>query len=285
MKSRLRVVGIIAVISIAALTAVWAADQRIQYTEEMVGASHPTKSDTLNRLSLVEHNTDGTHKAAAGTTLGVVLKSTYDANTILAADADNTPAAVTISEQQVVGRITGGNIKGLSITEIRTLTGSLQNVVEDTTPQRGGNFDYNKKLDLMSATLSDHEAEGQAVTGTAGEALAQGNIVYLKLNGGAWKWYKYDANGTDKLILPAGIATAAIDSGNSGIFLLNGQMRDDTWALSPSADTAVTVYASATAGGVTLTAPATSGDEVVVVGRLVGGNTIHTAFGYAWIEK
>jgi len=43
-----------------------AADQRIQYTEEMVGAGHPTKSDTLNRLSLVEHNTDGTHKMTSG---------------------------------------------------------------------------------------------------------------------------------------------------------------------------------------------------------------------------
>ncbi len=37
------------------------ADQRIQYTEELVGAGHPTKADTLNRLVLVEHNPDGTH--------------------------------------------------------------------------------------------------------------------------------------------------------------------------------------------------------------------------------
>lgn len=39
------------------------ADQRIIYTEEVVGANHPTKADTLNRLSLVDHNNDGTHKA------------------------------------------------------------------------------------------------------------------------------------------------------------------------------------------------------------------------------
>lgn len=37
------------------------ADQRIQYTEYMVGANHPSLPDTLNRLTLVEHNTDGTH--------------------------------------------------------------------------------------------------------------------------------------------------------------------------------------------------------------------------------
>lgn len=37
------------------------ADQRISYSEEMVGASHPAKADTLNRLTLIEHNNDGTH--------------------------------------------------------------------------------------------------------------------------------------------------------------------------------------------------------------------------------
>jgi hypothetical protein len=41
------------------------ADLRIQYSEEMVGVGHPVKSDTLNRLSLVGHNNDGTHKAWA----------------------------------------------------------------------------------------------------------------------------------------------------------------------------------------------------------------------------
>lgn len=50
-----------------------ATDQRIQYTEEMVGASHPTKSDTLNRLSLVEHNNDGTHKHQALNPVGAIM--------------------------------------------------------------------------------------------------------------------------------------------------------------------------------------------------------------------
>lgn len=34
-------------------------DLRIQYSEEMVGAGHPTKPDTLNRLALVESDQDG----------------------------------------------------------------------------------------------------------------------------------------------------------------------------------------------------------------------------------
>src|SRR5574337_369346 len=37
-------------------------DQRIQSTEKMVGANHPSLSDTLNRLTLIGHNSDGSHK-------------------------------------------------------------------------------------------------------------------------------------------------------------------------------------------------------------------------------
>ncbi len=37
-------------------------DLRIQYQDEMVGAGHPAKADTLNRLMLAEHGMDGSHK-------------------------------------------------------------------------------------------------------------------------------------------------------------------------------------------------------------------------------
>jgi hypothetical protein len=40
-------------------------DQIINYDEEMVGANHPSKTDTLNRALEIEHNSDGTHKTAA----------------------------------------------------------------------------------------------------------------------------------------------------------------------------------------------------------------------------
>jgi hypothetical protein len=37
----------------------------------------------------------------------LVTKALYDANTVLAATTDNTPAAVTVDEQTFVGRKTG----------------------------------------------------------------------------------------------------------------------------------------------------------------------------------
>jgi hypothetical protein len=51
----------------------------------------------------------------------VVLKSLFDAQTILAATADNTPAAVTVAEQTIVGRKTGGNVTALTATEVRSI--------------------------------------------------------------------------------------------------------------------------------------------------------------------
>lgn len=38
------------------------ADQRIQYAERMTGNGHPSLPDTLNRLTMVAHNSDGSHK-------------------------------------------------------------------------------------------------------------------------------------------------------------------------------------------------------------------------------
>lgn len=49
-------------------------DLRINYNEEMVGANHPTKQDTLNRLALEEHHTDGVHKYGAGWLRGLAVR-------------------------------------------------------------------------------------------------------------------------------------------------------------------------------------------------------------------
>ena len=51
----------------------------------------------------------------------IVMYDLFDANTILAATSDNTPAALTVPEQTLVGRITSGNIAALTAAQVRTL--------------------------------------------------------------------------------------------------------------------------------------------------------------------
>lgn len=50
-----------------------------------------------------------------------VAKSLYDANTVLAADTDNTPAPVTMGASTILARLAAGNIKAASVAEILAL--------------------------------------------------------------------------------------------------------------------------------------------------------------------
>ena len=50
-----------------------------------------------------------------------VAKALYDAYTILMATTDNTPVALTVAEQTLVGRITGGAIASLTVAQAITL--------------------------------------------------------------------------------------------------------------------------------------------------------------------
>ena len=66
-----------------------------------------------------------------------VEKATFNANTILKADSDNTPAALTVGEQTLLGRITAGVITALTPTQIRTLVNVADgaDVTGDNAPQ------------------------------------------------------------------------------------------------------------------------------------------------------
>lgn len=67
-----------------------------------------------------------------------VAKSLFDANTILAANSDDTPAAVTVAEQRIVGRVTGGNITALTAAQVLSLLGVGWVTVSDTTVSNSG---------------------------------------------------------------------------------------------------------------------------------------------------
>jgi hypothetical protein len=60
---------------------------------------------------------------AAQATGSYTPNTTYDAQTLLVALTDNTPTALSISEQTVLGRLTGGDITALTASNVRTLLG------------------------------------------------------------------------------------------------------------------------------------------------------------------
>jgi collagen type VII alpha len=120
----------------------------------------------------------------------------------------------------------------------------------------------------LNATPADTTASGLIVSLIAGEAIAAGDLVYYKSDGRVWK-AKADSNTT----MPAiGLATAAQGSAGSSVtVLVNGYYQNAAlynWTVGGQASAAAgLLYVSAATGGAaTQTRPATTGNQVQIVG-------------------
>lgn len=144
----------------------------------------------------------------------VVTKALFDAQTILQATGDDTPAALTVTEQTVVGRITGGNIVALSVAQLQTLVFSAI-LPEDTTM-------------LFDVVLSaDGKYSGIGFQGTAGAAIAYGEVCYLSSADSKWELAQGDAEATVKPWTAVCVVAAAEDA--TATFLFLGKIREDDW--------------------------------------------------------
>ena len=101
----------------------------------------PVSTITIPLHAAAGHANGGTDElniaGLSGEPADVVSKSLFDANTILKADSDNTPAALTVAEQRLVGRITAGVIAALTAAQVRTLINVADgaDVTGSNTPQ------------------------------------------------------------------------------------------------------------------------------------------------------
>jgi hypothetical protein len=96
---------------------------------------HATANDLIEAIaaklgvdaSAVTTSIDYLVKAAADpghTHTLYVPKSLFDANTVLAADTDNTPAAVTLAASTVLGRKAAGGVVAVTMAELRAILGT-----------------------------------------------------------------------------------------------------------------------------------------------------------------
>jgi hypothetical protein len=127
------------------------------------GAVVGPASATDNGIALFDGTTGKLLKSGSAvgtmayeTATNYVAKALFDANTILAANADNTPLALTVAEQTILGRKTGGNIGALTPAE-------AMNVLWVTAPAAKNS------------------------TGTAGQIAKDTNYLYVCTATDTWK--------------------------------------------------------------------------------------------------
>ncbi len=113
---------------------------------------------------------------------GYVAKALFDANTIIAATTDDTPAALTIAEQRIVGRKTGGNIAALTGAEIMAILSAAATAAFDFAAQEISNYLIPQKIETgttYTVVAADSGktidlANAAAITVTVPNSLAVG---------------------------------------------------------------------------------------------------------------
>jgi hypothetical protein len=118
-----------------------------------------------------------------------------------------------------------------------------------------------KNIKIVAVLTSDQTWSGITVTLTAGENLTIGQTCYMKIDGKMWK-AKADAAATMPVIA---LATGTINANASGVFLLMGFFREDNVF---NFTVGAMLYGSdTTAGALTETRPADTGEQVQCVGK------------------
>jgi len=173
-------------------------------TSGNIAALSATQARTLLNIEDGADVTDSTNVDAAG----AVMESDYNANTILAATADNTPSALTVTEQTLVGRITSGDIAALSATQVRTLLN-----VED-----GADVTDTTNVNAAGAVMdTDFTAKGTLISASAESTPAflapSTNGLVLTLDSGEATGLKWSAPA------PAAHATTHKNSGDDELLL------------------------------------------------------------------
>lgn len=136
--------------------------------------------------------------------------------------------------------------------------GTMSNVVEDTTPQLGGDLDLNEHyIELTPNPSSDDTGSGLMSSETVDtNATGVGSALYMASDG-----HFDEADADAAATMPCTVLALETGTGTKKV-LHYGYMRNDGWNWTPGG----ALYVSCTAGALTQTTVSGSGDQVQVVG-------------------
>ena len=145
-------------------------------------------------------------------------------------------------------------------------TSGLANIVEDTTPQLGGNLDLNNyNIDYGSILTISGTYEGKIMTITVDDvSTVFGNPLYIESD---FHYHRADADSSTSMPCRA----LSLESGNgSKKILLEGQVCNTDWNWNRG-----DVYVSTISGALTQTYPTGDGDQIQIVGWALSANTMY----------
>jgi len=144
-----------------------------------VNGTSPAISDT--NLNKIEQGIYDAHEAIDG----AVVKTLFDAYSILYADVDNTPAALSVAASRLVGRKSSGGIAALTAAEVKTLLAMAFTDLSDTPANYTGAAGKIIKVNSTPNALEFGETIGVA-TGQLFKipgSIAQGDIFVVNSSG------------------------------------------------------------------------------------------------------
>lgn len=178
-------------------------------------------------------------------------------------------------------RMTANGVESRTDAEMKSQLGYLTDLVDDVSPQLGGNIDLNQKSIVFDSTPTDDLTfNGPSFVGTSGMALALYDVCILQSDG------KYDKADGDAEVTTKGMCVMAAETfsgdADTGVFILPGSfIRDDTFNYTVGAP----LYLSLTPGPPTETIPPDAGDFVRVMGYAHSADVIFFDPSKDYIER
>lgn len=168
-------------------------------------------------------------------------------------------------------------ISGTLHDEISNIVSGISDIVDDTTPQLGGDLDTNgKNIVLDSTPASDHFSSGLISSMVCGETTVFGNVGYLKSDGKLWL-----SSATSSTTMP--VMAIALESGSandSKQWLFNGFIRDESWDWTVGG----VIYAATVSGSLTQTPVSATGNQAQAVGVALTQDTMLFNPSYVLVE-
>jgi hypothetical protein len=165
--------------------------------------------------------------------------------------------------------INGGAIDGTPIGAAAKSTGAFTTLSADssTVVSLGTPWD-----------MTDGQYNGKTVVGQAGETLAFGDLIRQHTDG---KYYKTDADSLITMDRYCRLSCAAIAADAYGVMLVEGYICESDWSF---ATVGGALFASATTGAMTQTAPSGDEDLVQTVGKLENADIVYFDPEHSWVK-